>query len=448
MREAFHQLLVGLVMLFFSFPILWFNESRNAKMESLLRHAKAQVRSVGGKCKEANRNRLVHVNGEMMRAAAEVRNQQFNIVMPQGCIRLRRSIETYQIIEHSQSQQREKIGGGKETITTYTYSEEWSSTAHNSSHYHDQTLNRNRCIEGLALGCPTDECSRVEYGDGFLLSNSLIRQCTDFQPVEDLPVALMYQSFKFDKQFARQTDGRYFHSEDGSTTAEKPGVGDCRMTFSYVPDGPATVLALQMSGPDNSGRQSFGPYRLISRGWCGSLSEDQEKLCLEREAKKSASQLADEAGCSGVLGCLCCPCSLVMKCFASALTPELSHLFHGRRTEEECFAAILMQNRVMTWGFRIAGWLMMFIGLYSLFAPFLMLIRVLPFAGPFLSSLGGGLIWFLCLVTTVIFASAVVIAAYLMYHPMLAFFYAAASALCIGCVVTLFKALSSGAALL
>ena len=44
-----------------------------------------------------------------------------------NAIKLRRKVEYYQWVEHRRSEKRQKLGGGEETVTTYTYSREWVS---------------------------------------------------------------------------------------------------------------------------------------------------------------------------------------------------------------------------------------------------------------------------------------------------------------------------------
>merc|ERR1712107_892311 len=96
---------------------------------------------------------------------------------------------------------------------------------------------------------------------------------------------------------------------------------------------------------------------------------------------------------------------------------------HGSATQTDCLRRISAKARTATYACRFAGWLMMFVGSYLLFSPFLMLLRVLPFIGPFLSHLGSWLIWFLCFLTTFLLASLVITSAYLVYHPMIALGY-------------------------
>ena len=79
----------------------------------------------------------------------------------------------------------------------------------------------------------------------------------------------------------------------------------------------------------------------------------------------------------------------------------------------------------------------MWVGLYLFFGPLLMLIRFIPFIGPFLSSFGGALIWFLTFFTTFIIASAIIVVAYLVFHPVLGLFYGLVATATVGGVIAL-----------
>jgi len=424
LQDSLTTFVIGIVLIVFSIPVLWFNESRVAQMESLISIGKSQARSVGGKAAVTeNRNWLVHVDGETAKSAATVSDRQFDVSFDRNCIRLSSTVEVYQVIEHSKSEEREKLGGGKETITTYTYVEEWSSSHHDSGSYQDITKRINRKPQGLDVGDHYQDCSRVELGEGFLLSEELVGQCSNWRSAgERLPEAVKTKGSKLE---FKKADHQYFYCR--SSHHDSPSqIGDARVSFRYVPDHEATVLALQVDGSDEL-RDTFMAYRLIKRGWFG-LSEDVEKKALLKQAKKSLSDLASEASCTGCLACLCCACNLVVRCCQSLLMPELYHLFDGSLDLDECFAIITSRLTMTKWCFRIGGWMMMFIGLYSLFSPFLNLIKVIPFLGPLAASLGGWLIYFLCFLFTAIIASAIVIVAYLFYHPLMALVYGVLSA--------------------
>eukprot|EP00415_Alexandrium_ostenfeldii_P002340 UN2340 len=145
---------------------------------------------------------------------------------------------------------------------------------------------------------------------------------------------------------------------------------------------------------------------------------------------------------SGCLWCLCCACNVVNMCFASLMTPEIYHLFQGRKSSDECFTVVHSRMRMLVWGLRLLGWLMLFGGLYSLFSPFLAFIKVIPFLGPILSKLGGWLIWFMCLVVTLVVATLIICLAYLLYHPLIALLYSAVAAALIIVPIALVHAIS------
>jgi hypothetical protein len=52
-------------------------------------------------------------------------------------IALKRSVEYYQWIEKSDTRTRDKIGGGQEEVTTYTYKQKWTDGPVNSADFHD-----------------------------------------------------------------------------------------------------------------------------------------------------------------------------------------------------------------------------------------------------------------------------------------------------------------------
>mmetsp|Transcript_63853 Transcript_63853/g.160939 ORF Transcript_63853/g.160939 Transcript_63853/m.160939 type:complete len:562 (+) Transcript_63853:70-1755(+) len=435
MQDALANFILGWVLIAFSVPILWFNESRAAQMESLIAYAKSDVRTADGKkaCAE-NLNWLVHIEGAGMHGAAPVADRQFDVSFDSGCIRLRSSVEVYQVIEHKQKEEGEKMNWGNENATTFTYTEEWSSIWHDSQAY-AAVAQRGRNVKptGLVLGSETRSCGRVELGGGFVLSEALVEQCSGFQPAAQKlgeKVRLKRAGLRFNKT---AQSGYYFHGRHESS----PQIGDARVSFHYIPDGPATVMALQADKADDA-RATFLPYRAIARPVFSSLSEVDEKKALLVQAQKSAAELADEAGCTGCLSCLCCACNLVVRCCSAFLTPEICHIFDGSMDQHACFKEIELQSSATKWCCRLVGWLMMFIGLYALFSPLLTLITAIPFLGPLLAKLGGWLIWLLCLFTTLVIATLIVMLAYLFYHPLLAFLYGlAVTAMVLGPIVVL-----------
>ena len=67
-----------------------------------------------------------------------------------NAINLRRNAEYYQWQEHSHSETRKKLGGGEETVTTYTYSREWVSSPIDSNKFEDPSYRgRNKILADI-----------------------------------------------------------------------------------------------------------------------------------------------------------------------------------------------------------------------------------------------------------------------------------------------------------
>jgi len=229
------------------------------------------------------------------------------------------------------------------------------------------------------------------------------------------------------------SDGKYYFSPSTSQnkyyysqgTKDTPEIGDTRVTFQFVPEGAATIMALQ-DDKDYDGKETFLPYRLIKRPYCGSTSEEQKKQLLLDKARLSKADLAQSETCgSGLLYCCCLPCNLVAMCCGGVLTAEIFGLWEGTKSKEECFAHIKLSATVTAWMCRFVGWAMMFAGLYAFFSPLITLLSVIPW----LSYLGSYAIWGFCLIVTLTVAFMIIGLAYLIYHPLLGIMYLAVSGL-------------------
>lgn len=438
LQASVTQFVVGLVLITFSFPVLWFNESRNAAMETVIGRGKSQCRDASGKTAEIeNRNWLVHLEGEPMRAIAPVKDPQFDVALQSGCVRLQSVVEVFQYVEHESKEEKEKPGGGKDVITTYSYTTEWSTSWNDSGNFQDRSKSNSKPT-GLDLGRHSTECSHVEFGEAFVLPEELIVQCTEFTSAEpQLNDSVKHRS---GTSFEKRGDNHFYYHVDGQMARHEAKIGDARVRFMYVPDGPVSVLALQAE-KSGEAKDSFLPYRLVSRGWCGT-SEEEEKLLLRKRAELSAADLAAESqvGSGGCLWCLCCACNLVTMFFSAVTTPEIHHLFHGRKDKHECFGVLEQNTQRLVWSLRLVGWSMMFVGLFSLFSPFLTFIKVIPWLGPLLSKLGGTLIWVVCFLVTVSVASVIICLAYLVHHPLKALLYSAVAAAAIAVPLALLQA--------
>ena len=87
----------------------------------------------------------------------------------------------------------------------------------------------------------------------------------------------------------------------------------------------------------------------------------------------------------------------------------------GTFSADEMFAHAKEMNRLLTWGLRALGWLLMFAGFASIFQPLVVLADVLPFLGD-LAGVGTSLIAFLLATPGTLLVVAL---AWIYYRPVL-----------------------------
>ena len=124
MKGAISGVLIGIVLVPASIWLIVWNEGRAVQTaRSLDEGAAAVISAKATPVNPKNEKKLIHVSG-MLATNATLSDPEFGISKPG--IRLVRKVEMYQWQEKTETRTREKVGGGKETITTYKYSRVWS----------------------------------------------------------------------------------------------------------------------------------------------------------------------------------------------------------------------------------------------------------------------------------------------------------------------------------
>ena len=126
----------GLLMFIIGTCLLWGNEGRTVRTAKAIGDAASHVESV------ADVSRVdASLNGKLIHASAfadtkdTLTDDMFGV--REQAIKLDRKVEYYQWVEHSQTKKRDKVGGGEETITTYTYEQKWVDKPVNSAEFKD-----------------------------------------------------------------------------------------------------------------------------------------------------------------------------------------------------------------------------------------------------------------------------------------------------------------------
>eukprot|EP00421_Protoceratium_reticulatum_P021372 CAMPEP_0168378992 /NCGR_PEP_ID=MMETSP0228-20121227/11615_1 /TAXON_ID=133427 /ORGANISM="Protoceratium reticulatum, Strain CCCM 535 (=CCMP 1889)" /LENGTH=447 /DNA_ID=CAMNT_0008392013 /DNA_START=68 /DNA_END=1412 /DNA_ORIENTATION=+ len=229
--SSFKSALGGFLLVVFAFPVLYFNEKREAHMQTVFQFARKVVRTnvPSDKVDSELEGSLVHMEGQTS-TSETLEDADFNISVT-DCAKFRREAEMFQWVEHSREEETDAPGGGKDKVTIYTYAKEWKSEPVDSSSFQEAGHDN----PSMPLRSADHEATNVSFG-AFTLSKSLVGQMCKWEPLskDEQPLTKTVQSLNFSLK-----------GETYTTAATSPEVGDMKITFKKVPCGKATVLSLQ-----------------------------------------------------------------------------------------------------------------------------------------------------------------------------------------------------------
>jgi len=317
--KAFTGIVVGLVLIVIGIGLLFWNEGRAVKAFKTLKEGRGLVTDVASDAVDsANNGKLVHISAAAVTDETLV-DEDFGVSA--SAIRLRRDVEMFQWKENKSSETRKKLGGGEETVTTYTYIKAWSNMLNDTANFQEPSGHENP--SELPYSSMTLDAERVAAG-AFHLSPDLISQLSDFKhlPVRDEPEGSQWP------EGARADKGGIYL---GANPAQ-PQVGDARIKFSVVEQGPVSVVAAQNG-------DTFADYQTKVGG-------------------------------------------------------AIDMIVPGNVPAQQMFEDAISNNVLLTWILRLVGFILIWIGFGLLFAPLSVLADIFPLFGSLVGA-ATGLIAFL-----------------------------------------------------
>jgi len=122
--DALGGIIFGFILLLIGVGLLFWNEGRAVHTAlSLKEGAKKVVEAKAEAIDPALEGKLIHVTGPIV-VRPPPRDSDFGVTA--AGVRLERKVEMYQWKETSNSRNQKKLGGGEETVTTYSYTREWA----------------------------------------------------------------------------------------------------------------------------------------------------------------------------------------------------------------------------------------------------------------------------------------------------------------------------------
>jgi len=258
--NSFKGIIFGFFLIIASIFLLSWNENRSINQTLALEEMQSKIITLPDtKYDVKYNNNPIIIQGEVVPKKA-LEDTQFG-VKSEG-LALQRDVQMYQWRENKTTKSEDKLGGGTETITTYDYIKEWSSSPINSSSFRHSTNHENPPMNYEKKSFRTD----ANIGD-FYLSENIINHFESSRSFDNLSsVPKEIDGFTNHQTFL-------YKGADSNT----PTIGDIKITYSYTPKGVYSIVGMAKD-------KALIPY----------LSQNDKDFLFIRTGKVSASQIFQE----------------------------------------------------------------------------------------------------------------------------------------------------------
>jgi len=412
--NSFKAIGSGILLFVLGTALLWWNEGRAVKTEKMLDEAGSKyVEMENPNKKDASLEGELICGTAMATTEDSLTDAQFGVGAK--AIALRRTVEYYQWVEHSQTKREDKLGGKEVATTTYTYSKQWVSSPIQSSEFHDPAYqNKNMVLTTVEEADQYAE--NVSFG-AYKLPESLIhsissREGVDLALAEDLLT-----------QFDKSTQAAYERFYGVQKSIQQPTQQPQQPVAQAIPDSirallPDSVKAAldslqavndsinkQMANAENKKDLTYvhqaGNVLYFGRV-PGSPEVGDVRVTFEKVMPAKVTVMAVVDGDT-------------FKPFKAKNGKRFQTLVMGQKSGDEIIDAEKEANNMILWFLRILGVVMVIGGLKGIFGFIETILKVVPFiAGIF--GWGVGLV---CTVLGIVWSLIVIAIAWLFYRPLL-----------------------------
>ena len=410
--NSFKAIGSGFLLFVLGTALLWWNEGRAVKTEKMLDEAgNAYVEMENPNKKDAS------LEGELICGTALATTEDSLVDADFGigakAISIRRSVEYYQWVEHSQTKKEDKLGGKEVTTTTYTYSKQWVPSPIQSSQFHDPAY-QNKNMVLTTVEDAQQYAENVTFG-AYKLNESLIhsissREGMDLAIAEDLL-----------KQFDKSTQAAYerFYGVQKSTQqpAQQPAPQPA------IPDSVRALLT-------DSAKAVLDSLQAVNDSIIKSMEAAENKKDLEYVHQASNVLYFGRVPGSPEVGDVritfekVVPAKVTVmavvdgdtfKPFKAKNGKRFQTLVMGKKSGDEIIEAEKEANNMILWALRIIGIMMVIGGLKGIFGFLETILKVVPF----IANIFGWGIGIVCTVIGIAWSLIVIAIAWLFYRPLL-----------------------------
>ena len=392
--RSFRGIGAGFMLFIAGTALLWWNEGRAVKTDKMLNEAEKVTVEM------ENPNKIdPTLDGELVCASAvattndSLFDKDFNVGAT--AISLTRRVEYYQWVEHAQSESHDKLGGKEETVTTYTYSQEWCGSPIQSSQFHDPAYQQKNYV----LMTSEDQqlwAENVTLG-AYKLPEALFHSISSREAIVlDMNEA---QLEAWDKA-ARQVYARVNGAQDAVIKQAQHNVA----TATDVADSVKTVI------PDSVPQENKRDFEYVHQAgnvlYFGRTPQSPQvgdvRITFEKTVPAMVTIIAQVKGDT-------------FKAYKAKNGKRFQTLRMGREDVDEIYESEHAHNNFLLWMLRIVGILMVISGLKGIFDFLETILKVVPFVA---NIIGWG-VGVVCSVIGIVWSLIIIAIAWLFYRPLL-----------------------------
>ncbi len=410
--RSFRSIGSGFLLFIAATALLWWNEGRAVKTEKMLDEAgSAYVEMENPNKKDASLEGELICGTAMATTEDSLSDAQFGIGAK--AISLRRTVEYYQWVEHSQEQKEDKFGGKEVTTTTYTYTKEWVSSPVESSNFKDQAY-QNKNMVLTTIENSEQWAENVSFG-AYQLTESLIHRISSREGM-DLTLAedLLRQ---FDKNAQTAYERFYGVQKSAQPAPQQPAEAPA------IPDSVRALLS-------DSAKAVLDSLQAVNDSIRKAMENAENKKDLEYVHVANNILYfgrvpgAPEVGDVRVIFDKVVPAKVTVmavvdgdsfKPYKAKNGKRFQTLVMGKRSGDEIIDAEKSVNGMFLWALRIIGILMVISGLKGIFGFIETILKVVPF----IAGIFGWGVGVVCTVIGVVWSLIVIALAWLFYRPLL-----------------------------
>ena len=359
--NSFRAIGSGFMLFLIGTALLWWNEGRVVKTDKMLNEAEGVTEELTtiDRIDPEMDGKLVYAVG-LATTEETLLDPKFGV--SEKAVKLKRTVEYYQVMEEESQESKDKLGGKQEIVTTYSYKEGWTNRPVLSSEFHDPAYQKKNFVLSSADG-EEWQAGKVTFG-AFELNQYQIN-CIH----GDVPVELRLDSAKLvamnkecqqviQRQYGGKSDSmKLVHVADNQLyfgfSPNSPAIGDVRITWTKVMPAKVTIIAKQKNNTFTSFKAKNG------------------------------------------------------KTFQT--------LVMGTRAAEEIYEGAHSSNHTWMWILRIVGIFMVIGGLKGIFGFLETILKVVPF----IANIFGWGVGVVCTIVGIVWSLIIIAIAWLFYRPLI-----------------------------